>query len=81
MNDPEPSREEEIRPMLRTVQRRLRKLTVAVVLMTLALALLAATVYGSLVNWFDGQATLYGGTLIGAALLGFAFGWFARSRR
>jgi hypothetical protein len=53
-------------------------LTVAVVLMALLLVLNTASVQGSLVNYFDGDAALFGGSTIGAALLGFGLGWFAR---
>ena len=60
--------------------RRLRVLTVAVILLTLAALLLTMSVYGSLVNYFSTDALLFGGATVGAALLGFGFGWFARRR-
>ena len=66
---------------LRSVRRRLRQLTVAVVVMALALFLTCAAVFGSLVNYFNGDTALFGGVGIGAAILGFLFGWFARGRR
>lgn len=62
------------------MQRWLRRLTVTAVLMVLGLLLVASAVYGSLVNYFSGDALFYGATSTGAALLGFAFGWFARGR-
>jgi hypothetical protein len=77
----DPTRHEDIESILKAVRRRLWLLTVAVVLMTFALFLTLAAVYGQLVNYFNGQQGLYGGTLIGAAILGFLFGWFARGRR
>jgi len=46
--------------------------------MVLAVLLAASAVYGSLADYFSGDALFYGATSIGAALLGFAFGWFAR---
>ena len=81
MNDQDANPREELVEVLRDMERRLRRLTVAVVLMALALLLVASAVYGSLVNYFSGDVLLYGGTSIGAALLGFAFGWFARGRK
>lgn len=65
---------------LEAVERRLRRLTVAVLLMTLVLILTAAAVFGELVNYFAGDPMLFGGTTIGAALLGFGFGLLARRR-
>ncbi len=67
--------------LLHSLRRRLRQLTVAVVLMTLALFLTCAAVFGHLVNYFSGDPALYGGSLAGAAIVGFLFGWFARGRR
>ena len=71
-------RQESLDAALRSVQRRLRVFSVAVVLMALLLVLNTASVQGSLVNYFDGDAALFGGSTIGAALLGFGLGWFAR---
>ncbi|GAB4139098.1 hypothetical protein [Thermopirellula anaerolimosa] len=59
------------------VRRALRRLTVAVTFLALGVFLLAAAVYGSLVNYFSGDALLFGGASIGAAILGFVFGLFA----
>ena len=81
MNDRDPTRQEDPQSVLQSVQRRLRQLTVAVVLMTLALFLTCAMVFGERVSYFAGQASLYGGSLAGTAVLGFLFGWFARGRR
>ena len=72
------NRQEDPRTMLRAIQRRLRVLTVAVMLLTLVLGLTCATVFGYLLNYFSTDPMMLGGTLIGAALLGFAFGWVAR---
>lgn len=72
---------DDVGPRLESMHRRLRRLVVAVTLLALAVFLLAAIQYGSLVNYFAGDTLLYGGTLTGAALLGFGFGWFAGRRR
>lgn len=61
-------------------QRRIDRLTVAVVLMALVTLLSTAVVFGQLVNWFAGQALLVGGVSAGGALAGFGFGWFAGRR-
>jgi membrane associated rhomboid family serine protease len=75
-------RSQEWVPVLQSLRWWLRALTIAVVLMTLALLLTVAAVFGSLVNYFDGAASLFGGVAIGAAVLGFGFGvlagWLAR---
>ena len=60
------------------IQRRLRALTVAVMLLTLVLGLTCAAVFGELVNYFSTDSLMFGSALIGAALLGFVFGWVAR---
>lgn len=81
MNERAGKPQDDLDQILRSVRRRLRQLTVAVVLMTLALFLTCAAVFGNLVNWFGGDPALYGGSLGGAAIVGFLFGWFARGRR
>ena len=70
----------EVLETMRAVRRRLGWLTVAVCLMTLALILTVAAVFGSLVNYFGRDAMLWGGTTAGAAILGFFFGWLAGRR-
>jgi hypothetical protein len=55
-------------------------LTVAMILVVLIFAMQTAALYGSLVNYWAGDAWFYGGTSLGAALLGFGFGWFAARR-
>lgn len=62
---------------LERIHRALRRLTIAVVFLALGVFLLTAAVYGSLVNYFSGDALLFGGASIGAAILGFALGLFA----
>ena len=68
----------EIRDELKAIRRRQRMLGVLVILLTLFVLLLFASVTGSLVNYYDGDALLFGGATVLAALLGFAFGWIAR---
>ena len=84
MNDEVNAREPEAQDeLLRTVQfvrRRLGNLVVAVWVMSLFLVLTLAAVFGNLINYFDGQVMLWGGTVAGAAILGFVFGWFAARR-
>jgi len=80
MTDPESNQARELREILARLGTRLRRLTVAVVLMALAMFLLTATLLGELINWFAGQPSLFGGATVGAAVLGFAFGWFAGKR-
>ena len=80
MNQPDVPRQDEIHEILAALDRRVRRLTLVAALMALALLLLAASVFGSLVNYFGGDAMLFGGASVGAALLGFAAGWFARQR-
>lgn len=65
---------------IEALQRRIDRLTVAVVLMALITLLSTAVVFGQLVNWFAGDALLQGGVSIGGALVGFGFGWFAGRR-
>ncbi len=62
---------------LRRLQRQVGGLTAAVLLMALMLILTVASVFGSLANYFGGDATLYGGSTVGAALLGFGLGYAA----
>ncbi len=75
---PESNSPDEVLAMLQSIRGRLRALTVAVLIMALALMLTAAAVHGSLANWFGNDPLFVGGASVGAAVLGFAFGWFAR---
>jgi hypothetical protein len=78
MNTSDPDRADESRELLASVDRQLRRLTIAIVIMVLVLALLTMSVYGHLVNYFAAEPLMYGSTLVAAALVGFALGWFAR---
>ena len=77
MSSSESKTPEELRDVLQMVQVRLRRLTVAVILLVLVSVLTTATVFGELVNYFGGDAMMYGGVSVAAALLGFGFGWLA----
>jgi hypothetical protein len=76
----DPQRDNELLIALTAVRRRMRILTVAVILMALAVFVLAGVVFGYLANFFGGEGFMYGGSLIGAAIIGFWCGWFARRR-
>jgi hypothetical protein len=78
---PESRSADDLHEQLDRVQRRLRTLTVAVVLLTLAVFLCTAAVFGSLVNYFGHDVIMFGGATLGATLLGVGFGWFARGRK
>lgn len=73
-------RDEPMVELLESIRRRLGRLLVAVSLMTLALILTAAAVFGHLVTYFGRDVMLWGGSTAGAAVLGFVFGWFARRK-
>jgi hypothetical protein len=76
-NDKDSQSREELRELLVSVRRRLGKLTVAVLLLILAVMLCAAAIFSNLLNYFGGDSMLTGGVFCFAALLGFALGWFA----
>jgi len=80
MTNAPPDPPEAIPALLRSLQGRLRAMTVAVIIMALALMLTAAAVFGSLVNYFAADPLIFGGASMGAAIVGFAFGWIARGR-
>jgi hypothetical protein len=83
-NRPDPDSPESQRPLLESVCRRVQALTVAVVLMAMALFLYTAAVFGEIVDYHGGEALLVGGTAVGTAILGFLFGlgvgWLVRRK-
>jgi MFS-type transporter involved in bile tolerance (Atg22 family) len=79
MND-DVQRHAEILTALKNVRRRMKVLTVAVILMALAVFAMAGTVFGFLTNYFSGEGMMYGSSLVGAAMVSFWCGWFARRR-
>jgi hypothetical protein len=67
---------------LKNVRRRMKVLTVAVILRALAVFALAGTVFGFLTNYFSGEGMMYGSSLVGAARVSFwcSWSWFAHRR-
>jgi len=80
-SDPQRDRHEELRHSLEAIRSRLTVLTAAVILLALAFLLVAAAVYGSLVNYFAGEAAIYAAASLGIAVLSFGCGWCAGRRR
>jgi len=80
MNPNEQNVPENLQQALEPLQQQIRRLTVRVTILTMILTLTVISVFGSLVNYFDGDASLFGSATVGAALMGFAFGWLARRR-
>jgi len=72
---------DELRRALRSIRARLRQLTVAVVLMALALFVFAAVGYGYLVDFHSMEPLLVGAALSAGAVVSFCFGFFAARRR
>jgi membrane associated rhomboid family serine protease len=80
MPQPDQPQQDDLSEMLQSVRKRLGRLTVAVMLLILAVLLSTAVVFGQLVNWFAGEALLRGGVAVGAALAGFIVGFIAGRR-
>ena len=80
MAEQQPKREEEILQALQSVRSRLSRLTVAVMLMVLAVLLSTVAVFGQLVNYFASDPLLWGAIGVGGALAGFVLGWIAGRR-
>lgn len=81
MSENSSDRDGELHRMLRSTSARLRQLTVAVVLMALALFVFSAVGYGYLVEYHSMEPLLVGSALSAAALVGFGFGFFAGRRK
>jgi hypothetical protein len=77
MSNADPNRLPSTEELLSRVSVRLRVLSTAVALLALAVFLLMAVQYGSLVNYWGGDALFFGGTSTGAALVGFGLGFLA----
>jgi hypothetical protein len=77
---PGPDEYAQLREGIESIKRRLARLTVSVSLMTLVLILTVSAVFGNLVNYFSGDVLMWGGATAGAAVLGFALGWFSRRK-
>lgn len=80
MTAPDLNQQPELQNALETLAKRVRALTVAVILVVLALFLLAAAVFGDLVNYYAFDPMLVGAVAAGCTALGFGVGWFARRK-
>ena len=80
MEENDRSLSEDLQHALQPIRRQIARLTVTVMILTMVLTITAMSVFGSLVNYFDGDASLFGSATLGAAFLGFGFGWAARRR-
>lgn len=81
MPEHDPKQQDELHEVLQSVRKHLNWMTVAVLLMILAVLLQVAAKFGELCNWFAGDAMLVGGSAVGAAVLGFVLGFIAGRRR
>ena len=77
-HDPKP--QDELHEVLQSVRNRLSRMTVAVMLMILAVLLQTAAKFGELCTWYAEDAMLVGGSAVGAAVLGFVLGFIAGRR-
>ena len=80
MNDSDLNRPENLQETLQILAKRVRRLTMAVIIMALALFVLTGIVLVYLVDFHAEDPLLYGGASIGTALVGFLLGWFARRK-
>jgi hypothetical protein len=70
----------DITASLQAIRRRVQRLTLAVLLMTLGLFLNLAHVFGSTLGYHADEPLLYYAAAAGVAVLGVVFGWIARRR-
>ena len=75
-----PASNHEISEQLVIIRRMLRRMVVTIGLLCLAVFLLAASVFGYLVNYFSFDPLLVGGVSAGAAVIGFLVGLFVGRR-
>ena len=71
-----PASNHDIAEQLAFIRRMLRRMVVVIGLLCLAVFLLAASVFGYLVNYFSFDPLLVGGVSAGAAVVGFLVGLF-----
>jgi hypothetical protein len=81
MDDSDANRPEGRDPTLEILAKRARRLTVAVTVMATAQFVLTGIVLVYLVDFHAEDPLIYTGVSIGAALVGFALGWFARRKQ
>jgi len=77
MPEPDPKPQDELHEVLQSVRSRLGRLTVAVLLMILAVLLSTSAIFGQLADWHGEEPLLLGGSAVGAAVLGFILGFVA----
>ena len=80
MPEHDPKQQDELHEVLQSVRKHLNRMSVAVLLMILAVLLQVAAKFGELSNYFGYDALLVGGSAVGAAVLGFILGFIAGRR-
>ena len=80
MNDRAENRSPDVPGALEVLAKRVRRLTLAVIFMAIVLFLLVAITFLYLVDWHADEPLLSAGASLGAALVGFGLGWFARKK-
>lgn len=80
MDEQDRDRQDEVREVLESVRKRLGRMTVAVMLMILAVIVSTAAIFGQLVDWHGGEPLLIGSAGIGTAVLAFVLGFIAGKR-
>lgn len=65
---------------LKTVRAGLRRVLISIAVLTMMVILLAVSVFGSLMNYFAGDALLFGSATAAAGVIGFICGWVACRR-
>ncbi len=68
-----------MQPPVESLVRWLRWMTVAVFVVALALLFNVSAVLGAIIEFHAGEGILIAGTCAGGAVMGFVFGWLARS--
>lgn len=71
---------EVIRGELKAIRQGMRRVFVSVAVLTMIVILLAIAIYGSLVNYFGGDALLFASATLATAGIGFLCGWIAHRR-
>ena len=77
MPEQDPKQQDELHEVLQSVRKRLNRMTVAVMLMILAVFLSTSAIFGQLADYHGGEPLLVGGSAVGAAVLGFVLGFVA----
>jgi hypothetical protein len=80
MSEHDPNQPDELTEVLQSVRKRLGRMTVAMMLMILAVLLSTAAIFGQLADWHGEEPLLLGASAVGAAVLGFILGFIAGRR-